>query len=500
MKEQMSGRMKRMTRIYYWVLPVIFLYITAVSFFGAGMGMKLLGSTKPDVEPMEFHVYDGADIYSSLKAHMMTQEFASDFKETNHYYFAYDEKLLPYIVQVHGNLSEEYLQIQTYLYDESEEVPEPAVFYGMSSPIEDDIREYAMESYNDMWGEKIVTENNFSDYFGEYYLDTTRKPASNASGAISFIFSCGFMAALAGTLLIAWNLNSRRFKISRDTLKAWPEEKLLALDRQLKAASTSAYEKEQLYLTNDYIIANGEGFDIIPYEAVVRIYDTSYGSGKRLMAETKDQKYHTLAMVKARGQKNKDAFQELAIQVKRQVLDRKEELTETILAEEHNRYPETVDPEAILQISASLEEKPSNPLFGVIGALFASLLGVGLWILIGQVGFVAGIAGLVILKLALGGYQKLGGSLDKKGAIICLIITAGMIAGANLLDYAVSMTRAYFQYEASFETLAYVFSNFGNLMSDMDMWSGFFIDLAIGYGLSIWSAAGAIKGIFNMEK
>ena len=75
-----------------------------------------------------------------------------------------------------------------------------------------------------------------------------------------------------------------------------------------------------------------------------------------------------------------------------------------------------------------------------------------------------------------------------------------MIAGANLLDYAVSMTRAYFQYEASFETLAYVFSNFGKLMSDMDMWRGFFIDLAIGYGLSIWSAAGAIKAILNMEK
>lgn len=75
-----------------------------------------------------------------------------------------------------------------------------------------------------------------------------------------------------------------------------------------------------------------------------------------------------------------------------------------------------------------------------------------------------------------------------------------MITGANLLDYVVSMTRAYFQYEASFETLAYVFSNFGTLMSDMDMWRGFFIDLAVGYGLSIWSMAGAIKAILSMEK
>jgi len=499
MKEQMTSRMKRMTRIYHWVIPVVFLYITAVSFLGAGMGMKLLGNTKPAAEPTEFHVYDGADIYSSLNAQMMTQEFASDFKETNHYYFAYDENLLPYIVELHGDLAEEYLKIQSYLYDESEEAPEPVTFYGISSPIEDDIREYAIESYNDMWGEELVTEDNFSDYFGEYYLDTTRKPVSNASGTVSLFFSYGFMAALAGTLILAGNLNSRKFKRSRSTLKAWPGEKLLVLDKQLNDPLTSSYEKEQLYLTNDYIITNAEGFDIISYVDIERIYDTSPVTGKRLMVETKDQQHHTLAMEKGGRQKNKVAFQELTSQVKRKIADKKVELPEDYLIGKYHMGLENTDPEAVLQVSAALEEKPSNPLLGVIGALFASLLGVGLWVLIGQVGFVAGIAGFVMLKLALSGYQKLGGSLDKKGAVICLIITAGMIAGANLLDYAVSMTRAYFQYEASFETLVYVFSNFGKLMSDTDMWRGFFIDLAIGYGLSVWSAASAIKAILTMK-
>jgi hypothetical protein len=380
MKEQMSGRMKRMTRIYSWVMPVIFLYITAVSFFGAGMGMKLLGNTKPDVEPIEFHVYDGADIYSRLNAQMMTREFAADFKETNHYYFAYDENLLPYIVQVHGDLPEEYLKIQSYLYDESEEAPEPVTFYGTSSPIKDDIREYAIESYNSMWGEELVTEDNFSDYFGEYYLDTTRKPASNASGMILTVFSFGFIAALAGTLILAGSLNSQRFKRSRATLKAWPAEKLLALDRQLNEALTTSYEKEQLYLTNEYIIANAEGFDIIPYEAIERIYDTSSTIGKKLMAETKDQRYHTLALEKGKGQKNKEAFQELISQVKRKVTVKKEEFPDRFLTGEYHMGPENMDSEAVLQVSAALEEKPSNLLLGVIGALFASLLGVGLWV------------------------------------------------------------------------------------------------------------------------
>lgn len=33
MKKQMSRRMKRMTGLYRWVLPVVFLYIIALSFF-----------------------------------------------------------------------------------------------------------------------------------------------------------------------------------------------------------------------------------------------------------------------------------------------------------------------------------------------------------------------------------------------------------------------------------------------------------------------------------
>ncbi len=500
MNTQLSSRMKRMTKLYRWVVPVIFLYTIALSFFLAGIGMKLLLNTESQEEPVEFQVYEGPDIYSSLMAQMMTQEFASDFKETNHYYFAYDEKLLPFIVQVHGNLSEEQLRIQSYLYDESEEAPEPVAFYGISAPIEEDIRKYAMESYNDMWGQELVNEANFSDYFGEYYLDTTKMPVSSTSRMISAVFLCAFMFLLVGTFLLLWNLNSRKLKRKRATLKAWPEEKLLQLDGQLVNAASLVYGKKLLYLTEDYLVTDGEGLDIIPYKAVGRIYDTSTVKEMRLLAETKDGEHHTLAFVKRGGRLKEAAFQELTDQVKKKIADKKEEFPEDLLSDPYPMDFGQGKPEAALQISAALELKPSNPFLGVIGALFASLLGVGLWVFIGQVGFVAGIAGFVMLKMALIGYEKLGGSLDKKGAIICLVITAGMIAGANLLDYAVSLVRAYFQYETSLETLAYIFTNFGRLMSDMDLWKGFFLDLAIGYGLSIWSAAGAIKAIIYMEK
>jgi hypothetical protein len=462
--------------------------------------MKLFGKAEPDVEPVQFHVYNGADIYGSLKAQAMTEEFASDFKETNHYYFAYDEEFLPYIIQLHGKLPEGSLKIQAYLYDESGEAPEPVTFYGMSAPIEEDIRKYAMEGYNEIWGEELVTEDNFSDYFGEYYLDTTKKPVSGVSETVYSFFAIALMAAAMGTVVLIWNLHSPKFKKSRATLKAWPKEKLLALDEQLQDCHIFAYEKEQLYLTNDSIITGAEGFEVFSYGDVDRVYEAITMMKKRLMAETKNHRYHTLILKKGGGRRKEEVFRELAGQVKKHIEDKKEELEERFLTAEYHMDLEHTDEEAILQVSAALEQKPSNLILGVIGALFASLLGVGLWVVIGQVGFVAGIAGFVMLKLALGGYQKLGGSLDKKGAVICLVITAGMIAGANLLDYAVSITRAYFQYETSLETLVYVFSNFGKLMSDMEMWSGFFTDLAIGFALSVWSASGIINAIIRIEK
>ncbi len=496
MKNQISGQMKRMTRLYRWVIPVVLVYCMAFSFLFAGGALRLLGKGEPEAAPEKFNVYGGEDIYSSLEGQMMTFEFASDFKETNHYYFVYDDESLPYIIQVHGTLSEEALKIQSYLYEDSKEEPEPVIFYGMAAPIEEDIKEYAIESYNEMWEEELVTEDNFLDYFGEYYLDTTKKPESPVSKNVSLLFLCSVMLALAATGFLVIKLIDPRLKKSRATLKAWPEEKLLLVDRQLTQPGISAYEKEELYLADDYIVTNAQGFEIISYEKIERVFQTISGTNMRLMAESSGQKYHTLIRSKGTGSKKKEAFEELANQVKRKIEDKRESLVKDTLSSEISAYPESEDWKG--EAAASLEEKRVNLIPGIVGALAGALVGAGLWVLIGQIGFIAGIAGFVMLKLSLGGFEKLGGGLDKRGAVICLLITAGMIFGANLLDYGVSMTRAYFEFETSFETLAYVFSNFGNLMSDMDMWKGFYIDLAIGYGLSIWSSLGAIRAIMSM--
>lgn len=89
---------------------------------------------------------------------------------------------------------------------------------------------------------------------------------------------------------------------------------------------------------------------------------------------------------------------------------------------------------------------------------------------------------------------------EKKGAVICLLIAAFMVFGANVLDYGISICKAYFQFEASFDTIRYVALNFSSLMTEYDMWGGFITNLLIGYGLSVWSSHSLIGAILSYRE
>lgn len=507
MNEQLSPKMKHMTKIYSWVVPVILVFCMAAACLIGGLALKSSADRKSGAEAVLFDEYGSPNVYSQLNAQGILYEFASDFKKTKHFYFVMGDDFAPYIVQIHGDLSPELTALQDYMYSEEvTETPDPVAIYGMSAYIQEDVRDFAIEAYNLMFDEEIVNEENFQDYFGEYYLDTTKAPTAPVPEAVSFLFLASLLLALAAVWFCIYKTG--KTKAARKTLAAWPEEKLLLVDSQLNQPSTASYEKEKLYLTRDYIVSDAEGLAILPYLSVTRIYHTASGRSQRIMAETRGQEYHTLAVVKGRGNEVSGRISQLEEEIRKKVTERKEELfmdgsAETADGEVRvlEGMPKGFEAAGTQYIqneeTPAAPPQPSNLFLGLIGAVLGSLVGVALWVLIGQVGFIAGIAGFIMLKFALTGYGKLGRRVDKKGAILCLLVAAIMIVGANMLDYAVSMTRAYFQYEASFETLTFVFGNFTRLMTEMDMWGGFVIDLVIGYALSIWSSFGFIKAILG---
>lgn len=86
-------------------------------------------------------------------------------------------------------------------------------------------------------------------------------------------------------------------------------------------------------------------------------------------------------------------------------------------------------------------KKRENVIAGVVGAFLGSLLGAAVIILVGQLGYVASICGLVMAVCTLKGYEKLGGILSRKGAVIAFLLTVGMTYVAHRADWALSIAR-----------------------------------------------------------
>ena len=101
---------------------------------------------------------------SNLEVHSSPLVFAEYDNDPNKFYIVQDENYL-YIVY----LTEE-------IYDEimdKDLEKEPFIIEGYTEIISDDIKTLAIDSYNELMEEEIITEDNFKSYFGSIYLNTT---------------------------------------------------------------------------------------------------------------------------------------------------------------------------------------------------------------------------------------------------------------------------------------------------------------------------------------
>ncbi len=133
----------------------------------------------------------------------------------------------------------------------------------------------------------------------------------------------------------------------------------------------------------------------------------------------------------------------------------------------------------------------SHVLPGLIGALLGSLVGVALWVVIYRLGYIAGIAGAVMVIMAMKGYEKFGGSLDTKGILLSSLISIVMIFISNKIAWTLEAYIAFSGegYQASFFEL---YRNLFPLLKELDITAEFYGDLAIGYFLFLLAGAGTI--------
>lgn len=150
--------------------------------------------------------------------------------------------------------------------------------------------------------------------------------------------------------------------------------------------------------------------------------------------------------------------------------------------------------QSMTQLEAERQSKlsvNSNLPLGIIGALIGSLPGVALWIIMLQGHWIAGVAGMVIFLGAMKGYDMLGKNVDRKGVVVCALITVVMVFLAN--DFALRLSYV-LQYDESFE---YVNRKWSRILEEGSNMSVYIGNLAMGYFLSALGLVGAIKQSFR---
>lgn len=134
-----------------------------------------------------------------------------------------------------------------------------------------------------------------------------------------------------------------------------------------------------------------------------------------------------------------------------------------------------------------------NVLAGTVGALLFSLVGGALWFVLYQVGFLAGISGLVGVICAIKGYAIFSKGESLKGVVIAIICAVVMMILAWYLCLSMDVYYAYQEwYEAGevdftltfFESVrsAYLF------LTDSEILLPYLADLGIGLALCVVGA------------
>lgn len=136
-----------------------------------------------------------------------------------------------------------------------------------------------------------------------------------------------------------------------------------------------------------------------------------------------------------------------------------------------------------------------NVFLGILGAVFGALIGSVLWAVLGQVGFIAGIAGYAIVYCSIKGYKLLGRHVSKKGILICVIFSMLMILAAEYVSTGIAIYQAF--REDYYITIVDALKSVPEFLKESDMRNELLKTLAVGYGLAIWASFSFVKGVWS---
>jgi len=141
---------------------------------------------------------------------------------------------------------------------------------GFTKRIENDIKELAIDSYNESLGDTYLTNENFKDYVGLIYLDLEFDIND------STIYYVGaFISFLLFILFISIYL-SIYFK-NKKIFKKYSKEELEKIGIEIyQLNNNNPYERMKLYFLKDYVVDTSNGIVILKYNEIIWAYPYEY--------------------------------------------------------------------------------------------------------------------------------------------------------------------------------------------------------------------------------
>ena len=479
MKSYMRSKPKLSTKIIMLGL-VLLMVILAVVF----LVTERHAAENQKTNVQEFNPKDQERAYSKLTPQYLSGDFAVEYS-TKYYCFAVDKTNRTYIVAIDSEQINQYQKLIDYTYSSVMTAPPAEVtLKGMPKEIEEQLVDYMIDGYNSFWGNNAMNASNYRMLVGEYYLDTTAVPTVDMSAFYIFL-----VCAVVYILIYEYihSKAKKENKLRRLTLEKYHGDSLYAVDQELNRPDTLHLTGFKLHLTSRYIISDVFGLNILPYEDIIQVYGAIIGRVQRaVMVVTKDGITHKIAVFGTHSAQD-HLVEKLVERIKLGAPDIRYGIdAENFYVQEPSNYD--IDREA----------GGRNHMFlGLVGAVFGAALGGVLWIIIGEFGFIAGLAGYLMMIFSIRGYKLLAGTLDKKGQILSLIIAFVMIFAVNCLSYALAYLKGYYNSEYSLANIIASIKAIPDILRMDEVTGSFVKDLLVGYALSIWAGYHLIRSVLS---
>ena len=239
----------------------IVLLIASIGFF---LGSSYFDSINKEETPLNYRDLikkgeDKSEDYVSINIASVPYLFAAEDDSDLKSYFVFDKDDYMYIVRL---TDETYKKIRR-LYNEDDNFSYILTGYLFNVP--DELKILAITTYNEQNNKKILTNNNYKKYLGSTYLDEISKPMTTSA----IILLCmGFLTdAFALIVFVGYIVSKVNYR------KAKKMYNLDELDMELQKSTTIKYEKEQVYLTDKYIISNFMGLKVLEYKDIIWMYN-----------------------------------------------------------------------------------------------------------------------------------------------------------------------------------------------------------------------------------